>query len=246
MADRPIIFSAPMVRALLEGSKTQTRRVLKPRGQQREWQADFGVCPSARIVGDAVQFEHPRGGPYTCARLPYAVGDRLWCREAWRTCAERDAVAPLSLPGDTPLLFECDDPERANTLALWGRLRAAMHMPRRYSRLTLTVTDVRVQRLQEISEDDARAEGSHPEFEINAADFIRRKSVDFKAISTHRLGFKHYWQRLYPDGPAAWDANPWCCAVTFTVEALPTDALAELREPVPNVRQARLALCDVE
>lgn len=215
MAERPIIFSAPMVRALLEGRKTQTRRVLKP--QFPDWVKEAGfTCftPEGHASGRGIYVDEQgldHGPAEKFVRLPYAVGDRLWCREAWRTCAERDAVAPLSLPGDTPLLFECDDPERANTLALWGRLRAAMHMPRRYSRLTLTVTDVRVQRLQEISEDDAAAEG------------VRRTYAGGEWGEEGLIeDFADLWNSLH--GPAAWDANPWICALTFTVERRNIDA----------------------
>ena len=126
MSDHPIIFSGPMVRSLLDGRKTQTRRVLKPQpqGEQpKNW---------TRANDKAVR---------------YAPGDRLYVREA---------INKVSTPGD--VVYRADFEAGGNDGAGLG-WRPSIHMPRWASRLTLTVTDVRVQRLQDISEEDARAEG---------------------------------------------------------------------------------------
>lgn len=160
--DLPIIFSGPMVRALLEGRKTQTRRVLTP--QPEPFKIDNGdMCEVGQI--------HVVGNPrprvtldrvITRQEVRYAVGDRLWVREAvaridnsefgqesyWQYRADTDGVC---FPGDWPPEFK-DDPDRP-------RWRPSIHMPRIASRLTLIVTGVKVERLNDITDDDAKAEG---------------------------------------------------------------------------------------
>jgi hypothetical protein len=217
MTDRPIIFSAPMVRALLDGRKTQTRRVLKPQP---------GAGQSAHPYRTAMIDWQIREGVVVVSshKLPYAIGDRLWVREAWRTSADRDAIKPRDLSHDTPLLFEGDDPDRTNSLGLWGRLRPSIHMPRWASRLTLTVTDVRVQRLQEISRDDAIAEGLRLASN-QIEEFWRWPAPLDEALWLSPIAaYQSLWSSLH--GPAAWDANPWVVALTFTVERRNIDVAA--------------------
>lgn len=215
MADRPINFSGPMVRALLEGRKTQTRRVLKGKS---------GVLAARSVLQKGAHWlgaEYDRAWPL---RLPYAIGDRLYVREAWRCSAKHDDTAPRGLtPRSMTIAFEAggsianqdsrDDwrPSDASyTDADWiGRFRQGMHMPRWASRLTLTATDVRVQRLQDISEADAEAEGAMAEYGEGAS-------------ISHRRAFNLIWNSLH--GPEAWDANPWVVALTFTVERRNIDA----------------------
>lgn len=173
MTDRPILFSAPMVRALLDGRKTQTRRVLKPsRGAQADWLTmdvlhQAPSCYLAEVDGRlGVQMQHPRAGqcidgididpmsPLTWVRLPYAPGDRLWVREAWAKVGDEQDDIHACPDMRIPAYYRADmvDPERQ-------RWRPSIHMPRWASRLTLTVTDVRVQRLQDITLGDICAEG---------------------------------------------------------------------------------------
>jgi hypothetical protein len=197
MTDRPIIFSGPMVRALLDGHKTQTRRVLKPQ-------------PSAP------HFAHFRDGSieYTIGpdgkgkRVPHALGDRLWVKEAWRFDVEWDECKPSQMHAGSAILFEADGTFRNaadGTTGEPGRLRNARFMPRRFSRTTLTVTDVRVQRLQEIAEADAVAEGVTPYMPCCPDDTTPAADA-----------FMDLWNSLH--GPEAWDANPWVWVKTFTVQ----------------------------
>lgn len=181
MADRPIIFSAPMVRALLSGRKTQTRRVLRdPTGSG--W---YRHPKTSQIVGCM-------GNPPPL--LPYAPGDRLWVREA----LERANGEAIGYPADGDWL--------PNTPWRWQRRTLpSIHMPRWASRLTLTVTEVRVQRLQDISEEDARAEGAKRPMAICEDDG-----------TTYVDGFANIWTSLH--GPDAWDANPWVAAISFGVQ----------------------------
>lgn len=217
MTDRPILFSAPMVRALLEGRKTQTRRVIKPQ-------------PTGRI-DPLISFNHGRmeiafgpdmrdkdGGPKWWRPLAQA-GDRLWVREA---CAIVGTVDPgFVLYRADGYEAECirhgfDKPFPPETEARW---RPSIHMPRWASRLTLEVIDVRVERLQDISEADAIAEGCT---QALADDIMQAEELAVYA-STHilcpdaraRILFETLWDQV--NGPSAWERNPWVAAYTFYV-----------------------------
>lgn len=232
MADRQILFSGPMVRALLAGTKSQERRAIKWNDAEREPPYIARYPEGARIVwcdGDDI---------WTLARS-YAVGDRLYVREAWHAARSLDRTPPR----DIPLNADIEHAATARSYAeigLKGKLRPGMHMPRWASRLTLTVTDVRVERLQDISEADALAEGfslEQSEIEANARLMERELLPHIVAIGggkkyplTVRSKFLSYWIRKYGlerwDGPAAYDNAPWVAAYTFTVEHGNIDALA--------------------
>jgi hypothetical protein len=206
MTDRPIIFSAPMVRALIDGRKTQTRRVLKldpaPVEYDGMWMWKSGIRWGA--------VSNPTYPP-----LPYATGDRLWVREVCATWALSDYRSAVYRADETDT--EWDNVKHDARTGAW-KLRSPIHMPRWASRLTLTVTDVRVQRLQEISEADAKAEGVEHDAESQgwwgcAANGVGGATPRF---STAELAFRDLWNSIH--GPDAWDANPWVAAVTFTVE----------------------------
>ncbi len=227
--DLPIPFSAPMVLALLREieapgtGKTCTRRILKtdvPDGSR------VGRCHHCKS-GWALW--RPDGG-CTCQAVPvlYAVGDRLWCRETyyqsghweqvtghmtrsgkrqkWRFVAADDVVL-FTEPAEFRKGRHAADPGAV----AWHR-RLPRFMPRRYSRITLTVTEVRVERLQDISEEDARAEGvgplGHP---LGRTDLLWVGSgMTWQAPV---LAFKDLWNSLH--GPNAWQTNPWVCAIRF-------------------------------
>lgn len=205
MADRSILFSAPMVRALIEGRKTQTRRVMNPQPVS------------------CLSWDDPPAGSYPSkngwSRLRYAVGDRLWVRETIDmghtgyvicTCTYQADGTPVDL---RPAPFWAGDQTR--------KLIPSIHMPRWASRLTLTVTEVRVQRLQDISEADAIDEGvlSFPPVHASGP-LTERGCPPIGGSPVER------YARLWDDinGPGAWDWNPWVAAYTFTVEARNIDA----------------------
>lgn len=204
MTDRPILFSGPMVRALLDGRKTQTRRVAT--------HATPGMHLD-RVGPTGWQFTGEGGLPRISYTPRYAVGDRLYVREAWRSAAPLDDTAPRDM-GELlvpPLRYEADG-ETVNWKE-WrghdaGRFRQGMHMPRWASRLTLIVKDVRVQRLQEISEADAWAEGVENCGEADGG----------RAIPGHgRDLFQSLWDSLNAERGFGWNANPWVAAYSFTV-----------------------------
>lgn len=238
MADRPIIFSAPMVRALLDGRKTQTRRLLAIRG--RKGFSEFGPSDTPGYdwhFRDARKLWHDLRHAELLARLPWQVGDRLWVREnCWADWQGNDGNG-VRYPADGAWIRATDD-ERWAALDCYahtrhpdnatntGQLVPSIHMPRWVSRITLTVTGVRVQCLQEISYDDVLAEGCHidPDYCDTSADNSAPHMVKI-GIAQWRSprGWYHVlWDKLHRLG--AWDANPYVVALTFSVERRNIDA----------------------
>jgi hypothetical protein len=208
MTDRPILFSASMVRALLDGRKTQTRRILKDAPTEPGW-----ICYEAAGKRTWVG---PNGYPSMPCILRFAKGDRLWVRESW--------AKPFA--GDDGYIYRADGPE-FNSPGMakhqWGNeapWRVSIHMPRVASRLTLAVTDVRVQRLQDISEADARAEGM-PVDHLDQPYDPPPPGVD-SWQGYGRYSFACVWTKLH--GKDSFYANPWIVALTFTVEQRNIDA----------------------
>jgi hypothetical protein len=189
MKERPILFKGEMVRAILDGHKTQTRRVVKPQSAilTDELARGLGVQPPAAQNPPVIPCPH--GTP----------GDRLWVRETW--AHERDGTG---CPDDTGVLYRATDPgwDDEGTGLRW---RPSIFMPRWASRILLEITDVRVQRLMEISEEDARAEG------IDLQGF--RSLTEGIAGREHRIKFHDLWEDIHGDG--SWNTNPWVWAITF-------------------------------
>lgn len=224
MTDRPILFSAPMVRALLDGRKTQTRRIIniKPTGEIIDF-IKVGTDQSGRPVyemkgKDGQQIHISQGKhlqtPHFSPR--FGVGDRLYVREHWRTSGSLDDLAPRDIPSTALVLYQAD----AEPSTVAGRHRQAMHMPRWASRLTLIVTDVRVQRLQDLSVENAIAEGLLTETEPLADDWrvlhtSYRGAANLELRSDPVDAYADLWMDI--NGEDAWDANPWIVAITFEV-----------------------------
>jgi hypothetical protein len=205
MKERPILFSGPMVRAILEGRKTQTRRIIKSKGT---WS-----------VEDADDFSNRKWPGYedeygTWTDMPCSYGnpgDRLWVRETfsswhhgcqWHDCTRegRSKVSCSNLFYRSTHHFPDDD----------QRWVPSIFMPRWASRITLEITGVRVERLQDISEEDAKAEG----VERLADRIVRPGSVPVDYIElSHRDYFRDLWQSI--NGPDSWAANPWVWAIDF-------------------------------
>lgn len=218
MTDRPILQTAADVRAALAGRKTQARVILKPQPGGIEQRPLGFVGSPARFVFTEV---HPGGANWThYAKIPYTPGDRLWVRETWRPHYLGDGVWNLdvSYPADGERRTICDGEFGDKD---WNWPKAAdrgnvtpLHMPRWASRLTLTVSDVRVQRLQDISEADAKAEGL--ETEPSPLGISTYYCFGDIAYSHAKPAYRDLWNSLH--GPGAWDANPWVVALTFTVQ----------------------------
>lgn len=217
MTDRPIIFSAPMIRALLGGTKTQTRRVLKPQPVLDHGALGIEDRQGRWIFCANTERGFAEGLPQSAFRMPYAPGNRLWVREAWgMNCDGYDvpALIPKQRPArdklrDDQLVYFATETD-SEILAEMPR-RPSIHMPRWASRLTLAVADVRVQRLNEISEEDAVAEG----VEMSGDRILPWKCYD-ERLPHYVLAassFRSLWDSLH--GPGSWSANPWIVAVSF-------------------------------
>lgn len=247
MSDRPILFSAPMIRAILREieqtgtAKTQTRRVLKLPTKGEYVRPDMGGWKPTTLGGPGT-FVFGRSGERvpapeiiciwnrttgTCVAAPYQSGMRLWVREAVRAVDDQDTYdfeieyladqarrkvadhddRSSDAFGDwwSLLAYRSDDPDLTG-----GKRVPPIHMPRWASRLTLIVTDVRVQRLQEISEEDARTEGVEHDTDgwrdylMPATQCRHSAKESFRTLWASSNGRKH-----------PWDSNPWIVAVTF-------------------------------
>jgi hypothetical protein len=231
MADRPILFSAPMVRALLSGNKTQTRRIMKPQPPRF---MHYGKDIMDWGLSGVYQDEDNEGtnrwwldvqtdvddNSHTEFKVSAAVGDRLWVRESLR-CEVDEADVGFGMR-KCPYYVYAADGEAVDDHTPAGvahkKSVPSIHMWRWASRITLIVTDVRVQSLQDISEADAIAEGieranDHPVFRLYR---------DYCAMPKSGTGamppvdsFRTLWNSI--NGAGAWEQNPWVVAYSFTV-----------------------------
>ena len=224
MSDKPMIFSAEMVRALLDGQKSQTRRRLKEQNS---------IADAVKIGGRYQWKSWKTGCTLGDVAAPYASGDRLWVRECWSgnhafretRPSQRSSFVGEGVPffHDEVWYWADGSPEYGD----WERPRPSIHMPRWASRLTLLVTDVRVQRVQEINEADAQAEGSFlgrcacmpPQ---NQGDNINRMFRQTRCIKCGQE-FRDLWKSLH--GPDAWARNDWVAAISFTVHSCNIDQM---------------------
>lgn len=212
MKTRPILFSGPMVRALLAGTKTQTRRAMRKQPASvlglriDETSRDLKTGAAwftARIDGKA-HAAIPDGPDSVTADVgcPFGGrGSRLWVKESIKCVS----FCGASLPSDeaTSLFCADDTPTRADAWPWKRPFLPSMFMPIGLSRITLEVTDVRVQRLQDISEEDARAEGVEP----------KTWGADAMAGQGARAAYAELWDEI--NGAGAWAANPWVWAISF-------------------------------
>lgn len=216
--EKPCLFAGPMVNAILSGRKTQTRRLIKHH-------LPTGPC-DIRDIGNGPEI-YGAGGVWLKLRLPYAVGDVLWVRETW-TLASRDGYrqyAGLSSERFWPstmdrphvqskwngvhnVIYRADGEYEADTgeKEMW---HPSLHMERWMSRLRLEVTAVRVERLGDITEADAYAEGvtipTEQLFASNGNPELRNEA---------RAAFAALWDSLSKPG-FQWADNPWVAAYTF-------------------------------
>ncbi|MFJ5469432.1 hypothetical protein [Pectobacterium carotovorum] len=197
MKERGIIFNGEMVRATLSERKTQTRRIVTPQPDED------GL---ARL----------RGGPWMDTservyRCPHGeVGDRLWIRETSGLQIRRDALGGT---GEFRV-YRASNPDAIRYKTASGEIVPikwipSIHMPRHASRILLEITDVRVERLNDISEQDAIAEG----LERYNDDGIVYYGPYGHGDCRPEIAFSDLWQSIY--GAESWDANPWCWAITF-------------------------------
>ncbi|MBV2182060.1 MAG: hypothetical protein KUL86_12625 [Castellaniella sp.] len=205
MRERPILFSGPMVRAILSGQKTQTRRVAK----------EF----AGRDDLDAIlrRFPNQNGCPYG------QPGDRLWVREATIKVEDHGYEGPVYVESDEGracldggLAPDPDDCVEVEPYEL--RIRPSIHMPRSYCRIVLEIVSVRVERLQDINDADAQAEGVEGHYVEDGWYWRNYLLSDADAAVSPMLtsaedSFRSLWESI--NGAGAWDTNPWVWAVEF-------------------------------
>lgn len=251
--EKPILFSAPMVRALLAGKKTQTRRLLNPQPIQSIMDADHwrefnevvgvGLLPAEaggeRQIGWTWKGTRFMPWPRSIRHMsPYGMpGERLWVRETWAMEPEFDRLKPSDV-ARAAVEYLADGKRRPplnDVLFSRGKTRVSIFMPRWASRITLEVTGVRVERVQDISEEDAVAEGvtasyfgeswlcvEHDGRTYNA--LCEPTDEDKKALllvkhrpremmTDARGNYRRLWMEI--NGLESWDANPWVWVVSF-------------------------------
>jgi hypothetical protein len=225
--ERPILFSGPMVRAILAGQKTVTRRVcaVQPVEVDGLWNAFYPWGEGGHGIYETEAEMREEFDRLMMAHNPYgAVGDRLWVRETWRTFERKsDSVAGI--------LFRADDAfvEIENTREAAERWvdahengkhgnawRPSIFMRPWMCRIRLEITAIRIDRLQCITEEQAKAEGAPDQKLVSMYLGIRPRSVQGVASCTHREGFEWLWDTINGKRRGcAWKDNPWVIAVTF-------------------------------
>ena len=193
MNEKPILFSGPMVRAIFDGRKTQTRRVLKKQPPFR-WRFQEWVNSLARFAYQNPSFD------WFEIKCPYGkVGDRLWVRETHATVAVPRGTTANSFI----TVYRADNPQG---LLVPNKWKPSIFMRRHDSRITLEITGVRVEWLQDISEADARAEG------IELTDDITGCADDLDG--SYRKAFSYLWDKI--NGKKhPWASNPWVWVIQF-------------------------------
>lgn len=244
MKERGMIFNGEMVRAILDGRKTQTRRIMKVQPENAELGlrriTDSSVAKEVGMyfwcLADACGVKH-RSNLFSC---PFGVvGDRIWVRETFATLGNEDGCAidwnenlvkdggpdaariyrASCTQGDYGLWQIPDDADwkpHTEGMQYDGAWTPSIHMPRWASRITLEITGVRVERLQDISEEDAEAEGIDMEALADAQDcYDCIADHNFTGRPTAAGHFSYLWQSIY--GAESWQANPWVWVVEFMV-----------------------------
>lgn len=197
MKEHPILFSAPMIRAIIAGRKTQTRRIIKPQPAQK-------VVDVEKRNGKTVAIPYWQAAGLwnedKYITFPFGnIGDILWVRErlewegefGWQYAADHTAIEITGEPHS--ILFR----DKINI--------PSIHMPRQVSRITLKIVDLRAQRLQDISEKDAKAEG------VGSKDTV---TIQQATTPTYKKAFEFYWNfingKKHP-----WSSNPWVWVISF-------------------------------
>lgn len=224
MSEKPILFSTDMVRAILDGRKTQTRRVIKPQPIQTKGAGVFlGWTWKTRKVELRNWIDDERFGKELVAHCPYRVGDLLWVRETWRVnaglyyCREHNKrhswnieYAPFKGNARGDDIWICLDEERDIIKANHyyekhksGCYSPSIHMPKWAARIWLEVTDVRVERVQDISNHNIMCEGCQWDGPLD------------EAVELHSQAWITLWDSLNAKRGYSWESNPWVWAITF-------------------------------
>lgn len=208
MKESPILFSTPMVTAILAGKKTQTRRVLKSGFDHNSMSFEkFGYHANPQ-VGTQAYFSDG-GGSLLGSKCYYKRGGLLWVRETWATSKALDKVKPSNILSGFGCEFKAGGCSISgyDSLIDRGRWRPSIFMPKHASRIWLEITDINVERLQDISEEDAKTEGVSSENYKGILDDIKG--------SENRFAFRDLWISINDEH--SWIENPWVWVIKFKV-----------------------------
>jgi len=235
MKEHPILFSGAMVRAILEGRKTQTRRVMKDQPPQGSilcydvldaYQGKGYFFQRAVKIG-ADLFHQKRTLLPNKGKPRYKAGDRLWVREIWGVGTRPDPAEGwrdgIEYKADELYLEEHDDlnlyevtpPDGADLCDYWSGWHPSIHMPRLFSRITLEVTAVRVERVRDISEEDAQAEGCENNVRLIYGNEAR--PIDYEGLYAVER-FENLWDSINAKRGYSWESNPWVWVIEFERE----------------------------
>lgn len=213
MKERPILFSAPMVRAILDGTKTQTRRVIKPQPDYQIEVEDDGSCVTYNGDKLVQRWQSPYG----------KVGDQLWVRETFcQFYKAPDYAKKMRRPDRDVFFYKADKNIDLKWFkALGFKWKPSIHMPRCASRIQLEITDIRVERIQSLTIDDMCAEGIGEMLEdpesIAGHGFAEAEHYSIAGVPMMHLpeiyGFAAFWDSI--NGQGSWDLNPWVWVVEF-------------------------------
>ncbi|SAL01576.1 hypothetical protein AWB80_08157 [Caballeronia pedi] len=228
MKETPILFSSEMVHAILSGKKTQTRRMVVPgRGYQSTWLDVETINSSPRLYTChtnpdrrfGAQMEHPRGGPLGWVASPFGQpGDRLWVRETWQH--SNHPLGPFD--EDCTVFYRADyldDPHgpdgEKSPEGKYRTWRPPIHMPRAAARITLDITAIRVERLQDIDDADALDEGASYRPAPNELSHGGWTHDGWYVHDSARESFRTLWNGLNAARGCGWDVNPWVWVIEF-------------------------------
>lgn len=217
--ERPVLFSAPMIVALLRAldPKTQTRRIVTP---QPPTDFDFVACPGGDFWWSNGDDDNPQSHHIRC---PYGQpGDRLWVKETWKTRREWDGRKPTDIPLDEGEQADLDYARQQHityataddgAVKLTGKTRPCLFMRRWMSRITLEITAVRVERLQDITEEDAKAEGIFQFGDLGFYGYDKQGTPGPHCCDTARDTYQALWESI--NGKGSWAENPWVWVLEF-------------------------------
>ena len=226
MRELPILFSTPMVQAILNGTKTQTRRIFKDENGEARISTDVtrvnvstnGVATLTFPLADGTfatkvyTYKCPYGG----------IGDRLWVRETWANTERGDLLSKPLIPFyyNKAIAYKADCDKEV--FSLGGnytpreydfKWHPSIHMPRWASRITLEITNIRLERVQDITEEDARAEGVERQKDGLYKDYLLREHVS--GCSTSEASFQTLWESINAKRGFGWGKNLWVWAIGF-------------------------------
>jgi hypothetical protein len=201
---KPIIFSTLMVQAILDGRKTQTRRVINPSRKQINFMGDMDIRSLVRpdeSTEEWLQLRSENGSPVTCIKVPYQLGDILWVRETWAEVSS--GIIEYKATYKEPYTGSAEIDHIGNKI----KWRPSIHMPREAARIFLRVKNVRVERLRDITEEDARDEGILLSYGASDKRVCR--------FQNYRDAFRALWDDLNKKRGYGWNMNPWVWVVEF-------------------------------